>query len=133
MPNKLFLIGGAIFGASVLLVLVLLVTNGGANKSRQFEVIGDLLAGRQGPLVRGLLFAAFAGIAIGAITLFTAVGRNDEARRKQCNDTCVAKGFKQGALGLSAGRDASGRPYKVCRCTGGSEKDQEIDPGPLPE
>jgi hypothetical protein len=109
------------------------LANGGANKSRQFEVLGDLLSGRHGALLRGLLVAALGGLVVGALIAFSAVGSIDAARRKQCQDTCVERGFKQGTMGLSASPDASGRPYKVCKCTGGPDKDQEIDPGKLPD
>ena len=133
MPNKMLLIGGAIFGASVLLVLVLLVTSGGGNKSRQFAVLGELLSGSHGAASRGLLIAAFVGIAIGALTCFGAVGKGDAARRQRCQDSCAERGYKSGKLGLSESRDANGRPNKVCRCSGGSETDLEIDPEKLSE
>jgi hypothetical protein len=67
----------------VLLVLGLLFASGGASKSRQFAVLGDLLSGRQGGLSQGLLIAALLGIVIGAVITFTAVGRRDAARRTQ--------------------------------------------------
>jgi hypothetical protein len=133
MQSKMLMTGVVIFGASVLLVLVLLATHGGANKSRQFEVLGDLLSGRHGSVMRALLVVAMGGLAVGAMISFSAVGRSDAARRKYCQETCVQRGFTQGTLGLSAGRDASGRSYKVCRCSGGPEKELELDPSTFPE
>lgn len=83
MPRKMILIGGAIFGASVLLVLILLMANGGANKSAQFTVLGELVSGVHGAAMRVLIFAAVAGVLIGAVTAFSGVSRNDAARRKK--------------------------------------------------
>lgn len=131
MPSPMLLIGVAIFGASVFTVLALLVAHGGANKMRQFAVLGELLSGRHGARMRGLLIAALAGLVVGALTSFAAVAISDAAQLRQCQKICVERGFEKGTIGLSARPGASGRHYKVCRCTGGSEQDQEIDLGDL--
>jgi hypothetical protein len=73
--SKKLMVGASIFGASMLLVLVLLFASGGASKSRQFEVLGDLISGRHGGPSQVLLFAALLGIVVGAATCFSAVGR----------------------------------------------------------
>lgn len=125
MP-KMLLIGASIFGAGVFLVLILLVANGGANKMRQFAVLGDLLAGRHGGLNRVLLIGALFAIGIGALTSFGAVGGSGANLRKKCQETCTERGFKKATLGLSNDRDSQGRPLKVCKCSEGSDKDLEI-------
>lgn len=129
----MLLIGVGIFGAGVFLVLALLVTHGGANKMRQFAVLGDLLSGRHGARMRRLLILAFAGLVVGALTSFAAVALNDAALSKQCRKICVERGFEKGAIALSSRPGASGRAYKICRCSGGAEADQEIDLGDLPD
>ena len=127
MPSKLLMTGTLIFGAGVLLVLVLLVTHGGANKAKQFEVLAQLLAGQHGAWARGLLIAGFSSFALGAMVAFSAVSRSDAQQLKQCKASCLQRGFAQGGFGLSEGRDASGRPYRVCRCSGNHDKDLEIE------
>jgi hypothetical protein len=133
MPSTMLLIGSLIFGASVFLVLALLVIHGGANKMRQFAVLGDLLAGRHGARMRGLLIGAFAGLAVGAMISFAAVALTDAARSNQCQKICMERGFEKGTIGPSSRPGDSGRVSKICRCTGGGQADQEIDFGELSE
>jgi hypothetical protein len=133
MPSAMLLIGVAIFGASVFLILGLLVAHGGANKMRQFAVLGDLLAGRHGARMRGLLIGAFGGLVVGALTSFAAVAINDAAQAGQCQSICVERGFEKGTIGLSTRLNDRGRSYKICRCSGGGATDQEIDLSELPE
>lgn len=133
MPNKMLMTGVVLFGGSVLLVLTLLVTHGGAQKSQQFEVLGRLLQGGHGALMRALLITAFVGLGLGAALSFTAIQRADARQRQQCHAACVQRGFAKGVMGLSAGRDASGRSYKVCKCSGNLATESEIDPQTLSE
>jgi hypothetical protein len=114
--------------------MIALFSSGGASKSRQFEVLGELLAGKHGAVRRLMLLLALGAIGVGALTCFTAVGRMDAARRKQCQATCVERGYKKGLMGLSSGTDASNKRYKVCRCSEGPDnKELEIDTNQLPD
>jgi hypothetical protein len=131
MP-KMLMVGAGIFGASVLLVMILLFTSGGASKSRQFEVLGELMSGRHGALSRLLLIAALGGLVVGALTCFSAVGKGDAGKRQGCQNACIERGYKKGVLGLSASRNSSGKSYQVCHCRDGAEKDIELDVDTLP-
>lgn len=131
MQNKMLLVGATVFGIGVLLMLSLLFSSGGAAKSRQIGVLGELFSGRLGGTLQALSFAALGAIAVGALICFGAAGRGDGDRRKACQNACAERGYEKGRLGLSESRDAAGRPLKVCRCSGGPEKDIEIDPATL--
>lgn len=133
MLSPMLLIGVGIFGASVFLVLGLLVAHGGANKMRQFAVLGDLFAGRHGVRMRGLLIGAFGGLVVGALTCFAAVAINDAAQARQCQSICVARGYEKGTISLSTRLNDRGRSYKICRCSGGTQAEQEIDLSELPD
>jgi len=132
MQNKMLMVGATIFGISVLLMLILLFSQGGAAKSRQIGVLGDLLSGRLGGGLQAAAIVALVGSGLGALICFGAVGRADGGRRQACQNACAERGYQKGRLGLSESRDAAGRPLKVCRCSGGPEKDIELDPTTLP-
>jgi hypothetical protein len=83
--STLLIIGAALFFAGGLIFLVLLFASGGAARSRQFEVLGQLWSGRHGPRRRRLLRLAFGLIGSGAVTCFAAVA----ARR--CPARCALR------------------------------------------
>lgn len=116
MPSKLLLISALTFGIGVMLVLSLLFSSGGGDKAKQFAVLGELASGRHGIIKRNLLIVGVVAIAIGSCSSFISVAVGDARLRERCQQSCSAKGYTQGTIGLSANKTS--RAHKVCRCTG---------------
>jgi len=110
------LVGVALFFAGSFGVMALLFASGGAQKSRQFEVLGQLWSGKLGSTRRVLVRASLLLIGAGAMGCFAGVAGMDAARAEGCHARCVAAGYVGGKIGPSIERSKSGR-FVACVCT----------------
>jgi len=124
MP-PLMLFGIALFFSGVALFMVLLFSSGGANRSKQFGVIADLLGGRRGVGKRRLIIAAMILIGLGACGTFAGVAAMDARRAGHCQDYCVAAGYERGKIGPSIERSKE-RRFVACTCDGGKSEPLEL-------
>ena len=112
----LMTLGIALFFAGSLAFLVLLFGSGGAQRSRQFVVLGQIWAGEQGSFRRRWLIVALGLVALGALTCFAGVAAMDAQRAARCRDYCAMRGYASGAIGPSVDRAPATR-FVACTCT----------------
>ena len=120
----LFLAGGMLF-------LGLLFASGGAQRSRQFAVIGRMWSGDLGASRRRLLLVSLVLIGSGAIACFSGVAAMDAARAARCNDYCVARDYSKGSIGPSVDRSTAGR-FVACTCTSADRPALELRADAIP-
>ena len=100
------------------LFMVVVFSSGGLAKSEQFRVLGELVAGRPGPVKRGLLFVAMPTV-MGMSTPFAGVAASDSARRQRCEERCAREGYESGRIGPPDAK-VEQRPtrakFVACRC-----------------
>lgn len=130
MPMSM-IAGAVLFLAGVLTFLVLLVASGGALRSRQFAVLGQIRSGAMGAGRRRLLLLSFALIGAGAIGCFAGVGAMDRERAARCEAYCTAQGYSQGAIGPSIDRSKAGR-FIACTCSGTGRDALELRADAIP-
>lgn len=121
----LMTVGVGLFFAGVAGVMALLFSNGGAQKSRQFEVFGQLWSGKLGPQPRRFLRLAMVLVGSGALLCFAGVGRMDAERAQRCSDYCIAAGYAEGKIGPSVERSKAGR-FVACVCTAPGKEALEL-------
>ncbi len=124
MPT-LMLVGIGLFFLGVAGVMGLLFSNGGADKSQQFAVLGKLWAGKFGNAARNGIRASLVSAVTGAVLCFAGVGQMDAARAQRCQDYCVVQGFAKGAIGPSAERSKETR-FVACLCTAPDRQTLEL-------
>lgn len=127
----LLLIGAALFGAGALTFLVLLLSSGGAARSRQFALIGALWSGRLGAHRRRMLRLSLGLVGVGAVTCFAGVAASDAARAARCSEVCLVRGFDAGRIGASIDRRPAQR-FVACTCTGANRPPLELRADALP-
>lgn len=97
-----------------------LFASGGAAKSRQFQVIGEVLRGRHGAGRRLTMLSGLALVAVGTLTLFAGVAQSDAGRAARCQTYCVQQGYTHSAIGpgdaTPPGGGRSAR-FVACVCT----------------
>ena len=76
-----------------------LFSSGGAAKSRQFQVISEVLGGRHGAGRRLAMLAGLALVAVGALTTFAGVAQKDAGRAGRCQAYCVQQGSTRSEIG----------------------------------
>jgi hypothetical protein len=108
-------VGVGLFFVGVLGVMALLFASGAAQKSRQFEVLGQLWSGKLGVGRRRLVRTAFLLAGSGAVLCFAGVAGMDAERAARCHDHCIASGYHEGKIGPSQERSKSGR-FVACVC-----------------
>ncbi len=93
--------------------------SGGAAKSEQFRVIGEVMSGRHGVGRRRVMIAGVLLAALGALTAFAGVAAHDAGRPARCRAYCTANGYTQSELGPADLPSRGGRAVRVfaCRCT----------------
>jgi hypothetical protein len=115
----LTLVGVLLSMGGFALFMVVVFSSGGLAKSEQFRVLGELVAGRHGPVKRGLLFVAMPTVMLGMCTTFAGVAASDSARRQRCEERCAREGYESGRIGPSDAKDEH-RPtrakFVACRC-----------------
>lgn len=114
----LFFLGGGLFMGVVF-------GSGGAAKSRQFAVIGQLLRGEHGRSKRGLTLVALCCLGLGTCGTFAGVASMDAARAERCVERCRAEGHLEGRIGPSVDRDPETR-FVACTCVGGQDESLEL-------
>ena len=118
--HPIMVVGLALAAIGFSLYAGALFASGGAAKSRQFQVIGEVLRGRHGAGRRLAMLAGLALVAVGMLTTFAGVARNDAGRAARCRAYCVQQGYTLGAIGpgdeTPPGGGRSVR-YVACVCT----------------
>jgi hypothetical protein len=109
-------VGAALFFGGGAIFIGLLFASGGAQRSRQFAVLGQLWSGALGARRRRLLWLALGLIGTGAAACFAGVAAMDAERARRCHEYCVAAGYAEGRIGASAERDRS-RRFVACLCS----------------
>tara|TARA_R110002096_G_scaffold143328_5_gene299418 strand:+ start:70946 stop:71335 length:390 start_codon:yes stop_codon:yes gene_type:complete len=118
-------IGAALFFAGGLVFAGLLFASGGTQRSRQFEVLGQLFGGRLGQRKRALAVGSLVIAGAGAITCFAAIALMDGARAERCRDYCTNSDFVDGTIGPSLDRSKAGR-FVACTCTAPDKPPLEV-------
>lgn len=113
-----FFLGGAIF-------LGVLFGSGGAAKSRQLAVVGQLLRGEHGGSRRTLVCVALLCLGLGMCGSFAGVASMDAGRAERCVERCRAEGYAEGRIGPSVDREPPTR-FVACTCTGGRDESLEL-------
>jgi|GEM_PF-5530891 len=109
-------VGVGLFFVGTLSVFALMFANGGAQKSRQFAVLGQLWSGNFGTLQSRLIRLSLLLVGVGAMTCFAGVGRMDADRAERCQQTCLSAGYSAGQIGPSVERRKNAR-FVACICT----------------
>jgi len=104
-------------------------SSGGLAKSRQFRVIGELLAGRHGATRRAVLVVGFLVAGVGALLLFAGVAQQDRLRAANCAAHCQKAGFEKGAIGPS---DDPAKRVVSCTCTAADGRRQQFPANEVP-
>jgi hypothetical protein len=97
-----------------------LFSSGGAAKSRQFQVIGEVLGGRHGGGRRLAMLLGLALCAAGTLTTFAGVAQKDAGRADRCQAYCVQQGYTSSAIGPGEETPAGGGRsvrFVACTCT----------------
>ncbi|GEM_PF-1457678 len=124
-----FFAGLAIFFLSGITFMVILFSNGGWLRSKQFAVIASLARGDLGQTNRRLTFASLIGVAIGMMVTFSGVAAEDAARVRRCSARCVQEGHVYGKIGPSIEMSMSRRnspAFLACTCSGGPSEPIEL-------
>ena len=127
----LMTLGAVLFLAGAMTFLVLLFSSGGAQRSRQFAVLGQLRSGALGTARRRLLMVSIGLIGTGAVACFAGVGAMDAARAARCHEYCVARDFSNGSIGPSVDRSTAGR-FVACTCTAPDQPTLELRADAIP-
>lgn len=125
----LTVVGALVAMAGFALFMGVVFSSGGLSKSEQLRVLGELVAGRHGPLRRRLLFVAVPTVLLGMCTSFAGVAAQDAQVRRACEARCRAGGFTTSRIGPSAARDEK-RPgralFVACHCEGTGREPLEL-------
>ncbi len=112
------LVGLALAAVGFLLFAGTLFGGGGVAKSKQFQVIGEVMSGRQGSGRRLAMTAGLGLLGLGVLTTFAGVSARDAGRGERCQAYCVQQGYTQSALGPAEETPAGGgRPVSFFACT----------------
>lgn len=95
-----------------------LFSSGGAAKSEQFRVMGEVMSGRRGVGRKRVMTAGLLLCALGALTLFAGVAAHDAGRGERCRTWCTRQGYPRSVLRRVEEPVASGRSvvYFGCVC-----------------
>lgn len=126
--HPLMLVGIGLFFAGTATMMAALFSNGGANKSQQLRVFGELWRGTHGPRWQRASRIAVAAIVVGALITFAGVGASDAARTRRCVEHCTSQEWTKGTIGPSTLK-RTGHPnaaaFVACRCAGGRDGSEE--------
>lgn len=110
----------------VVVVLALLLSSGGAAKSRQLNVLSQIASGAHGTGKRVWLTLAMVLIVFGTCGAFAGVAADDARQREACVQTCTERGYTEGTIRGSEQRDPPGskrHAFRACVCEGGPDPD----------
>lgn len=94
--------------------------SGGASKSKQFEVIGDVMGGKHGAGRRLAMIVGLVMTVLGTCTTFAGVSARDAGRGDRCQAYCTQQGYTHSALGPAEETPPGGGravTYFACMCT----------------
>lgn len=93
--------------------------SGGVSKSRQFQVIGEVMGGRHGPGRRRAMLVGLVMLVLGTCTSFAGVAAHDAGRAQRCQAYCLQQGYTRSAIGPSDATADRGRrvAFVACTCT----------------
>lgn len=124
--GPVFVVGIWFFFLGVITIMTVMFANGGAQKSKQFRVIGEIASGKLGRGARIALFVGFASALVGMCTTFAGVAQSDRARAKKCAATCKTRGYENGRIRASTAtqpNNANRAAFVACACTRGPAPD----------
>lgn len=124
--GPVFVVGIGFFFVGMLTIMAVVFANGGAQKSKQFQVIGEIASGKLGRRARRALFVGFASALVGMCATFAGVAGSDRARAKKCVATCQARGYADGKIQASTAtqpNDVKRAAFVACACTRGPAPD----------
>ncbi len=110
----------------MLVVLGLLFSSGGVAKSRQLDVLSQLISGRHGAGKRVWLLVAMMMVVFGTCGAFAGVAMDDARQGEACTQTCTGRGYASGTIRGSVERDPPGSKrsaFRACVCVDGPEPD----------
>ncbi|MDP3221236.1 MAG: hypothetical protein Q8S73_44545 [Deltaproteobacteria bacterium] len=92
---------------------------GGASKSKQFQVIGEVLGGRHGPGRKRAMLLGLVMTVLGTCTTFAGVTAHDARRAPRCQAYCLQQGYTRSEIGPSDATADGGRrvAFVACTCT----------------
>jgi hypothetical protein len=110
----------------VVVVLALLLSSGGAAKSRQLGVLSQIASGRHGAGKRVWLTVGTLLIVFGACGAFVGVAADDARQSEACVRACTERGYAAGTVRGSEQRDPPGskrHAFRACVCDNGPDPD----------
>ena len=96
-----------------------LFDSGGASKSMQFQVIGEVLGGWHGLGRRRTMLVGLFMVVLGTCTTFAGVTAHDAGRRQRCQSYCLQQGYTRGEIGPTDATPAGGDrrvAFVACTC-----------------
>ena|SRR5688572_30787182 len=124
--GPVFGVGIGFFFLGMITIMAVTFANGGAQKSQQFRVIGEIASGKLGRGARIALFVGFASALVGMCTTFAGVAQGDRARAQKCVATCKTRGYENGKIRASTAthpNNAKRAAFVACACTRGPAPD----------
>jgi hypothetical protein len=124
--GPLFMLGILLFFAGGLTAMTVIFGNGGFAKSKQFQVLGQVLSGSAGRGARRALLIGLCLTALGMCTTFAGVASSDARRAQRCTQTCHELGYKEGLIRGSEATQAdhpNRHAFVACRCNYGPQPD----------
>lgn len=118
--NSILAVGVTMAFAGFALFAGTLFRGGGAARSEQFRVLGEVLRGAQGPGPRRAMIAGLILCVVGAFTAFAGIAAHDAGRGARCQSYCLQHGYSQSALGPATEVSPDGGrgvTYFACTCT----------------
>ncbi len=109
-----------------IVVLALLFSSGGAAKSRQLDVLGQIISGKHGAGKRVWLTVSMVLIVFGSCGAFVGVSMDDARQAEACVQTCTERGYTKGTVRGSEQRDPPGsnrHAFRACVCEDGPDPD----------
>lgn len=110
----------------MVVILGLLFSSGGAAKSRQLDVLSQIISGRHGAGKRTWVLVAMLLIVFGTCGAFVGVSVSDSRQSKACTQTCTERGYAGGTIRGSVQRDPPGSKrsaFRACVCVDGPDPD----------
>lgn len=105
---------GVVFGA------------GGAAKSKQFAVVGEVMAGQHGKARRAAFLVGLVLTVFGTCGAFAGVAAGDAQRKQACERVCTGRGYAQAEIRGSTERNPPGsgkHAFVACACSAGPDPD----------
>lgn len=128
--GPLFFVGAGLAFTGAVAFLGALFSSGGASKSQQFRVLGELWRGQHGAGKRRVAKFGLLAAIVGMSMVLAGVAAHDAERARRCRARCEAAGM-QGKIGPSSQRHPTGpgAAFVACVCEGpgGAREESRAD------